>query len=293
MGVPLKVRAELRGVLTLLSSTPGRRYGPADLRLAEGLAARAALAIENGRLYETAVSATQYRDELLGIVAHDLRNPVAAIMMQASALRRRAPELERRSQKPADTILRAATRMNRLIGDLLDVRRIESGELSLERARLAAGQLVGDAVEAQRALAASAGLTLRLQIPGALPDIWGDSHRLLQVLQNLLGNAIKFTSAGGRITAGAVAGEEEVLFWVADTGCGIAPDGLVHVFDRFWQARKGHHGAGLGLPIARGIVEGHGGRIWLESTLGQGTIVFFTVPTAQPAVAGVAEGSPL
>jgi signal transduction histidine kinase len=101
------------------------------------------------------------------------------------------------------------------------------------------------------------------------------------VLENLVGNAIKFTPGGGRITVGAAPRDNEVLFWVADTGSGISPDQLPHVFDRFWQARKGaRKGAGLGLPITRGIVETHGGRIWVESTLGRGSIFFFTVPQA-------------
>ena len=110
------------------------------------------------------------------------------------------------------------------------------------------------------------------------------------MLENLVGNAIKFTPAEGRITVGAAPREGEVLFWVADTGSGISPDGLPHVFDRFWQARKGaHHGAGLGLPITRGIIEAHGGRIWVESTLGRGTVFFFTVPQAPGAEARPSE----
>ena len=101
---------------------------------------------------------------------------------------------------------------------------------------------------------------MRLDLADDLPDVWGDQHRLLQVLENLVGNAFKFTPAEGRVTVGAAPREGEVLFWVADTGSGIAPEGLSHVFDRFWQARKGaHHGAGLGLPITRGIIEAHGG----------------------------------
>ena len=127
LGLPLLVRGELLGVLVLISSSPSRTYKPEDLRMAEALAERAALAIENGRLYQTALHATQLRDEVLGVVAHDLRNPVAAITMAATALRRRAPEGEHRSLKPIENIIRAAGRMNRLIGDLLDVTLIEAG----------------------------------------------------------------------------------------------------------------------------------------------------------------------
>ena len=154
MGLPLLVRGELLGVLVLISSTPSRRYGPDDLRLAEALAERAALAIENGRLYQTALHATRLRDEVLGVVAHDLRNPLSAIMMEATALRRRGPEAERRESKPVESIVRAAKRMNRLIGDLLDVSLIEAGQLGIERARVSTRQLLADS----RRGAAAAGL---------------------------------------------------------------------------------------------------------------------------------------
>jgi signal transduction histidine kinase len=281
LGVPLLIRGQLLGVLVFISSTPSRVYGPADLRLAETLAERAALAIENGRLYQAAVHATRLRDEVLGVVAHDLRNPLTAIQMQANALKRKGAEPERRNLKPKDTILRAADRMNRQIGDLLDISMIEAGQLGIERSRISARQLVTDAFEAQRPLASAASLEVRLEPADDIPDVWGDQTRLLQVLENLVGNAIKFTPGGGRITVGAAPRENEVLFWVADTGSGISPDELPHVFDRFWQAKKeARKGAGLGLPITRGIVETHGGRIWVESTPGRGSIFFFTIPQA-------------
>jgi PAS domain S-box-containing protein len=289
MALPLSVRGQLIGVLILLS-TGSRRYGPEDLRVAEAIGERAAFAIENGRLYQTALHATQLRDEVLSVVAHDLRNPVAAIIMQATAMRRRGGEPERRSQKPIESILRTARRMNRLIGDLLDVSLIEAGKLSVEHARLPTRQMLLDAVEAQRPLAASGAIDVRIETTDDLPDIWGDPHRLTQVFENLIGNAIKFTPAEGRVTVGAAARDSEVLLWVADTGSGIAPEGLPHVFDRFWQAAKGaHHGAGLGLPIARGIIEAHGGRIWVESIVGRGSIFFFTLPTASAAGAEASE----
>jgi PAS domain S-box-containing protein len=290
MGLPLLVHGDLFGVLILISSNPLRSYKREDLGMAEALAERAALAIENGRLYQAALHATRLRDEVLGVVAHDLRNPVAAITMAATALRRRATEGESRNIKALESIIRAAGRVNRLIADLLDVTLIEAGQLGVERARVSTRQLLTECVEAQRPLASSASLALRLDLADDLPDVWGDPHRLLQVLENLVGNAFKFTPAEGCITVGAAPREGEVLFWVADTGSGIAPEGLTHVFDRFWQARKGaHHGAGLGLPITRGIIEAHGGRIWVESTLGRGTVFFFTVPQALGAEARPSE----
>jgi PAS domain S-box-containing protein len=280
MALPLLIRERLLGVLVFISSSPSRVYGPNDIPFAEALAQRAALAIENGRLYRQAVQATQLRDEVLGVVAHDLRNPLSVIVMQSAAQRRRGTGPERRNLQSSETIHRSANRMKRLINDLVDVTMVEAGQLGLDRAAISARQLLVDTVEAQRPLAASASIDMQLALEGPLPDIWADQHRLLQVFENLIGNAIKFTPAGGRITVAARTGEREVLFRVNDTGYGIAPSELPHVFDRFWQARKGRDGAGLGLPIARGIIAAHGGRIWVESTLGRGTTFSFTVPRA-------------
>jgi signal transduction histidine kinase len=129
-------------------------------------------------------------------------------------------------------------------------------------------------------MASSSSLELRVVLDRDV-SVWGDRDRLLQVFDNLIGNAIKFTRPGGTITVGAVSIDHEVVFWVADTGHGIAPENLPRVFDRFWQATKtGRHGAGLGLPITKGIVEAHGGRIWAESTPGKGSTFSFTIPKA-------------
>ncbi|HEY7235064.1 MAG TPA: PAS domain S-box protein [Gemmatimonadaceae bacterium] len=232
------------------------------------------------------------RDDVLGIVAHDLRNPLSTIMMQASLLERPGPEPERRDQTPRLVIARSTARMNHLIQDLLDVAVVEAGQLlKVERERLSVADLVRDAIETQATLASSSGLDLRADVGQDVHDIWGDRHRLLQVFENLIGNALKFTAEGGRVTVGAVLKDKEVVFSVADTGSGIAPESLTHVFDRFWQAstRAGRLGAGLGLPITKGIVEAHGGRIWVESTLGRGTTFFFTIPslTADESPSGV------
>jgi len=284
VAVPLLMRGEPLGALLLGSSTLSRAFGQRDLRLAQTLADRAAVAIENARLYRSSVDATALRDRVLGVVAHDLRSPLSAILMQTSALTRRGQELERRSPKPLELIHRAAMRMNRLIQDLLDVARMEAGQLTIERARLSAGGLIAEAVDTQRPLASGSALDLRVELDGDLPDIWGDRDRLLQVFENLIGNAIKFTDANGRLTVGAATRDHEVIFRVTDTGAGIAPENVPHVFDRFWQAsRAGGLGAGLGLPITKGIVEAHGGRIWVESAVGQGSTFFFTIPTAVAA----------
>ena len=229
------------------------------------------------RLSEAAAKrATQARDDILGVVAHDLRNPLAAIASLAHVLRAKGPERE-----VGDEIAVAANRMNRLIGDLLDVTRMEAGHLSLKQERLPAAEVITDALEGQTPLASSASLELRLETAPELPDIWADRDRLLQVFENLIGNAIKFTKPGGRITLGATVRAGEVMFSVSDTGRGIASTHLPHVFDRFWQAPgTERRGMGFGLAIVKGIVEAHGGRVWVQSSPGQGSTFFFTIPTA-------------
>ena len=130
----------------------------------------------------------------------------------------------------------------------------------------------------------SASLRLRLEVARDLPDVWADRDRLLQIFDNLIGNAIKFTEPGGDITVGAAPRDGSVLFWVADTGAGISAEDLSHAFEWFWQARRAGPGAGLGLPIVKGIVDAHGGAIWAESTLGCGTKFSFTIPIAARVV---------
>jgi len=280
IALPLIVHGGVVGSLVFFSTTAGRRYVDKDLPFAEEVAMRAALAVEKARVYRIAQQAISLRDDVLSIVAHDLRNPLGTILMQAELLRRRGVVDEAASHKAGEVIARSVTRMNRLIQDLLDVARMEGGRLSIERVPVSAHAVIADAAQAQATLAASASLDLRLDAPKELPDVLADRQRILQVFENLVGNAIKFTGPGGLITVGAEPTSGQVLFWVADTGAGIAADQLPHVFERLWQGKAAGQGAGLGLPIVRGIVEAHGGRVWVESTVGEGSTFFFTIPTA-------------
>ncbi len=278
VAVPLVSNEKLLGAITFISSTPSRVYGAADVRLAEELARRAALSIDNARLYRAAKRAAQARDNVLGVVAHDLRNPLNNIILHANLLRRGIAAEP--GHTPAEVIERSAKRMNRLIQDLLDVTRMDAGRLSVEPARVAAREIVASSVDAQKQLAASSTVELRLDVTSELPDVFADRDRLLQVFENLIGNALKFSEPGARIEVGAAPRESEVLFWVKDSGAGIPEEELPHVFERFWQGTKAHrHGAGLGLPIAKGVIEAHGGRIWVESVPGKGASFFFTIPT--------------
>jgi PAS domain S-box-containing protein len=281
MTVPLLAQARVLGVLTFISSSLSRHYTTEDLHLAEQIGARAALSIENARLFQSAQRALHARDELLGIVAHDLRNPLNSIVLHSNILKRLKPDQRASLRSSARAITRSATRMGRMIEDLLDISRVEAGQLTIDRTRVPVHQLLVDAAETQTPLSTAHSVELRLELPEELPDVWADRDRLLQVFENLIGNALKFTPRAGRITIGAGAGDDDVRFCVADTGTGIAREHLPHIFDRFWQAqRAGRRGAGLGLAIVKGIVEAHGGRIWVESAPGCGTKVFFAIPIA-------------
>jgi signal transduction histidine kinase len=278
---PMSSGGGVFGALILVSKTPGR-YGARDASFMTELARRAAVAIDNAHLYEAAQRATQARDEVLAVVAHDVRNPLAAIGFATSALAHaHAGDGSDKEGRSVAVIRRSVERANRLIQDLLDTTRLEAGALSVELKELSATEVLGDAAEAGRPLATSASLELRLDATSDLPRIRADRARLLQVFENLVGNAIRYTPGGGRITLGAASRPGEALFWVSDTGAGIAAEDLPHVFDRFWKAKSAErHGAGLGLAICKGIVEAHAGRLWVESVQGQGSTFFFTVPAA-------------
>ena len=226
--------------------------------------------------------AVKARDDVLRVVAHDLRNPLTAIMMQASAMERPGPEPERRDQQARHVISQAAKRMNQLIQDLLDVALVEAGQLHIAPTQLSVADLVREVVAMQKPIAADSKLTLRYVIEDGVSDVWGERKRLLQVFENLIGNAIKFTEAGGEVLVTAAPQNDEVKFSISDTGAGIAPEAAEHVFDPFWQAATTAKrlGAGLGLPIIKGIVEAHGGRIWLDTTPGKGSTFSFTIPIA-------------
>jgi PAS domain S-box-containing protein len=284
--VPLLGRDRVLGGFCFASATSARQYGPDDLRFAEELARRASLSLDNARLYRAAERAVAARDEVLAVVAHDLRNPLGTILMQANLVRRRLNDPEGRARKASDRIERAAERMSRLVQDLLDVTRVEAGQLALERAPLRTGDVIGEAVDTQKGLAGESAIELLLDLGDSTAEAFADRHRMLQVFENLIGNAIKFTPSGGSVTVGSIPQDGSVLCYVRDTGRGIPEDQLPHLFDRFWQARRNREnnrgGAGLGLAIVKGIVEAHGGRIWVESTAAEGTTFYFTIPTVTP-----------
>jgi PAS domain S-box-containing protein len=277
--VPLVVSDRVIGALTLSLSESGRPYTPADLTLAEELARRAALAVENARLFGDAQQATRARDHVLAIVAHDLRNPLGVVLMAAEMIRDMpSPDADR---EHLGMIQRSAERMDRLIEDLLEVARIESGHLSVELRPEIVEPLIAEAMAMLTPLALGRSIRLESECEPGLPPVLFDSARILQVISNLIGNALKFTPLEGRICIRCERVGPDVRFGIIDTGSGIAPEQLQHIFGRFWQANSAdRRGIGMGLSIAEGIVEAHGGRIWVESTQGVGSTFYFTLPLA-------------
>ena len=283
--VPLLAHGTLVGVITLISSSSSRVYGAADVRVAEELAQRVALSIANARLLREAQRAIRTRDDVLAIVSHDLRNPVVTIGLVAHLLRQSDRTDAVRLREFADNIQRSVDDMHLLIDDLLDFARIHSSTFSVDAYADRLGRVVTPVVERLKVLAESKRQTIEVELPPALPEVAVDRRRISQVLANLVGNAIKFTPEGGTIRLSARQNGDGVAVSVTDTGLGIPPEHLSRIFDRFWQApRTRHLGSGLGLSIAKGIVEAHGGTIWADSELGKGSTFSFTLPLADVAV---------
>jgi signal transduction histidine kinase len=224
---------------------------------------------------------------MLSIVSHDLRNPLSAISMCARVLRENPPADAAARDGLLATISQSTEWTNRLIEDLLDVATIERGHLSLEVRPEDASRLALQALHMFDVEAAEAGIELDVRIATDLPTVDADGARVVQVLGNLLRNAIKFTGAGGRVGLTLEASGDGLMFSVSDTGPGISEGNRRHVFDRYWQSSQGARtrGTGLGLSIAKGIVEAHNGRIWVDSELGKGTTFFFTIPKSAPRTA--------
>ena len=235
--------------------------------------ARATLA----KMYADAEASIDAREQVLKIVSHDLRNPLHTISMCASLLLD-LPMPPDKQGEHLQRIKRAGERMNRLVQDLLDVAKLEAGRVAIAVRPVEVAPLMREASGMLAPLAADKGLRLESVVAEGLQPIVADEGRVLQVLSNLVGNAVKFTPAGGRIVIRADDAPGGVRFSVSDTGQGMSPDQLSHLFGRFWQANPAdRRGIGLGLSIAKGIVEAHGGRIWVESQPGAGTTFHFTL----------------
>lgn len=236
---------------------------------------------------------TQLCNEKLAVVAHDLRTPLHTIAVGLETMLKLQPPDDERAAQQLVVMQRTVRSMNRLVLDLLDVTRIEGGSFGVVREHVQVQPLLNEVFELFEAPARERGISLTCHAPGGLPCVIGERDRLVQVLSNLMGNAVKFTPPHGRITVHVRLLEEHLHLSVEDTGPGMPSESLPQLFDRFWQAdRTGRAGTGLGLPIAKAIVEAHGGRIWAESALGLGTTFHFTVPCARAQIERTACSGP-
>ncbi|MDB5983046.1 MAG: Phytochrome, two-component sensor histidine kinase [Pseudomonas sp.] len=259
-----------------------RRWGKGDVYAVEGLR-RSALENDLSRQVEREHQAVRARDELVAVVSHDLRNPMTIIAMQCGMLQkligRDDSHSTRRMESAIDTLQQATSRMNTMLDDLLDTSKIEAGRFRVSLRSTDVGLMLEQICETLEPLAAAKQIAL---IYHAAPDLLmeADPERMFQVFSNLLGNAIKFTPPTGAITVSAEAQSGNVLFTVEDNGIGINPSQLPHIFERYWTGREGNpRGTGLGLYISHGIVEAHGGRLWVHSEPGQGSVFSFTIPS--------------
>lgn len=278
--VPLMGTQAPLGVVSFAFAESHRSYSSEELELLQDLCARAAWAVENAMLHEQTQRAVRARDDLLAVVSHDLRNPLSTISMAANLLRKGADNREK-TLRNAERIGRAAGQMERLISDLLDLAAIESAHLRVEQSTWRVATLVAEAMELMGPLARERQLQLQAVVADGEANVMCNRDRTLQVFSNLIGNAVKFTPQGGTITVRVEPEERVVRVSVEDTGPGIPPEQLPHIFNRYWQARRSdRRGVGLGLSIANGIIAAQGGRIWVESTVGSGTAFRFTLRRA-------------
>ena len=281
--LPLIHRGVVVGGLALSFAKP-TTFSAADRALACLLAKAAASGLARAMQFDAERASrrdcellARARAEVLGVVAHDLRNPLSLIKMAAELLLEEDLPKQERTQVLQRSI-RAATRMNRLIGDLLDATHIQSGRLRLDVGPVVLKEMVSQIDEAFRPLAKEQGIVWEVCDGNAAICVNVDASRVLQAVGNLVGNALKFTPRGGRVTVRATATAQHVLIAVRDTGPGIPPGAIGHLFEDFWQAKTDRRGVGLGLAIAKGIAEAHGGRIDVETTQGKGSTFLLMLP---------------
>jgi signal transduction histidine kinase len=299
LGVPLKVKDQVIGALELLNKIDDHGFGQDDIQIASTLAAQAAIAIENARLvdelqgaYDVLAELDQLKSNFVSVASHELRTPLAVILGYASFLR---DEVSGEASEQLSIVLQSAMRLRSVIDDMVNLRHVDTGEVALERDIFSMSELISEIVGEFTELAKAKQQIVRLELPDDPLKIDADQQKVYLVLANLLSNAIKFSPNGGRVQVSAQQKAEEIWINVMDTGIGIPQRDCDRIFDRFYQVEhtltRRHEGMGLGLSIAKSMVELHGGRIWVESVVGKGsrfTVVlpvspFRAVPVTQAA----------
>ena len=281
MTVPLLVRGKAIGAITFIIAESGRHYSKTDLSMAEELASRAALAIENARLYSEAQNAIRLRDEFIATASHELRTPLTSLKMYTQVLHKQF------TKQGDESLIRSLTKMNAQIGklaalieDLLNVSKLEHGKLAFHQEAFDLGETIKETVEQLQH-----GIRHTIQIEGEVAEpVWGDKERIGQVLTNLLTNAAKYSPKADAVIVRMADEQGMAVVNVQDFGIGIAPEHLQHIFDRFYRVNdpeeKTYPGLGIGLHIAHEIITRHNGTMGVISTKGQGSTFCFTLPYA-------------
>jgi signal transduction histidine kinase len=289
LGVPLQVRGKVIGALEALNKTGDGVFSQDDIHTLSTLAAHAAIAIENARLmaeiqkaYDELSELDQLKSEFVAIASHELQTPLTVILGYASFLKQEATGA---ASEQVDAVLQSALRLRSLIDDMVNLRHIETGEAELELEQFSLNGLVITITEEFTSLAEARKQNVGIKLATQPPIVEADRQKLRLVLANLLSNATKFTPEGGRIQVVVETKGNEAWVSVRDTGIGISPRKQERIFDRFYQVEpsltRRFEGIGMGLSIAKGMVELHGGRIWVESVEGMGSSFTFALPLSE------------
>ena len=276
LGVPLRVKDKVIGVLEVLNKIEDRDFTQDDVEALTTLAAQAAIAIENARLFQ--------QSDLLSEVAHELRTPLTSIRGYSKMLLLAEGIDQEKKLEFAETIHREAVRLGQMINDFLDLARLESGRTYMAQEPVNMSEVINETLAILQPQAAERQISIALQVPETLPPLIGDPVRLKQVMVNLVSNAVKYNRQGGRVDIEVQIREDELNVAVKDTGRGIAEEDLPHIFEKFYrvddseQQEQQAKGTGLGLSIAKHIVEVHGGTISVQSVQGQGSAFAFALP---------------
>jgi signal transduction histidine kinase len=293
LAVPLQIKERCIGVLEAVNKRGGQEFSSEDVDTLMTLAAQAAVAIENARLVEALRKAYEQLGELdrlksdfISIASHELRTPLSLILLYAAVLQE---QLGKAAEPQLDAVMRAAMNLRHIIETMLNLRYLETGEMELSPVRFDLRVELQEACKDYEPLAETGGLTLGTDVPGEAVFVQADREKVRVVLDNLISNAVKFTSPGGRVRVSLCCQDDAVEIAVADTGVGLSPQDLERVFDRFYQVEdhmtRQHGGMGLGLPIVKGLVELHGGRVRAESVPGRGSRFVVMLPKAPSAAA--------
>ena len=286
LAVPLQMRDRRIGVLEAINKREARRFSQEDVELLLALASQAAAAIESARLVEALRAAAeklgeldQLKSDFIAVASHELRTPLALILGYASYLH---DDIDPAAASKINVVVQAARRLQVIIETLLNLRYLETGEMQLNITGFDLSDMVREVCEGYRSIAVANEVMVEADLPGKAVVLWADRDKTEVVLDNLLSNAIRFNVPGGRVLVAVRQLGDEVALRVADTGIGIPPDALDRVFERFTQLEdhltRRHEGLGLGLSIVKGLVECQGGRVWVESILGQGSCFFVVLP---------------